>query len=239
MLMPRRTERISRPEANPLMASLAAAGLCTYHWRIGADAISWSPNAESVLGAASEAIATGRNFAGLLDPGNVTSRFEAVMRSASRDMGEGVAFRIEYLLRPQGRQSTEAIWVEDHGRWYAGPDGKPAEVMGVLRRIDERQKREQSLRYLGNFDPLTGMMNRGRFSEALGEAIASARAKGKASGLLIVSISNIESINEAYGYETAEETIVATDSGVKMLTIDSDLPACEVNGRTRAFLLQK
>jgi antitoxin VapB len=37
----------------------------------------------------------------------------------------------------------------------------------------------------------------------------------------------------------AEDTIVATDSGVKMLSNDPDWPAFEVNGRTRAFLLQK
>jgi antitoxin VapB len=37
----------------------------------------------------------------------------------------------------------------------------------------------------------------------------------------------------------AEDTIVATDSGVKMLSVDPDWPAFEVNGRTRAFLLQK
>jgi antitoxin VapB len=37
----------------------------------------------------------------------------------------------------------------------------------------------------------------------------------------------------------AEDTIVATDSGVKMLSVDPDWPSFEVNGRTRAFLLQK
>jgi len=37
----------------------------------------------------------------------------------------------------------------------------------------------------------------------------------------------------------AEDTILATVSGVKMLTIDPDWPTFEVNGRTRAFLLQK
>jgi antitoxin VapB len=35
----------------------------------------------------------------------------------------------------------------------------------------------------------------------------------------------------------AEDTIVATDSGVKLLTYDPEWPAFEVNGRTRAFLL--
>ena len=35
----------------------------------------------------------------------------------------------------------------------------------------------------------------------------------------------------------AEDTILATSSGVKMLTNDPDWPAFEVNGRTRAFML--
>jgi Xaa-Pro aminopeptidase len=35
----------------------------------------------------------------------------------------------------------------------------------------------------------------------------------------------------------AEDTIVATDSGVKILSNDPDWPTFEVNGRTRAFLL--
>ena len=195
---------------DPLLLALAAAGSCAYRWNIGSDEISWSPNAAMLLGAPGDvSIKTGRNFASLLDPGNVTSRFETVMRSASRDMGEGVAFRIEYMLRPQGRGVPESVWVEDHGRWYAGPDGKPAQVLGVVRRIDERQKREQSLRYLGNFDPLTGMMNRGRFTETLGETIAAAKSTGSSPGLLLISIANIESINQAYGFAPAEETIVA------------------------------
>ena len=37
----------------------------------------------------------------------------------------------------------------------------------------------------------------------------------------------------------AEDTIVATSTGVKILTHDSEWPAFEVNGRTRAFLLHK
>jgi len=37
----------------------------------------------------------------------------------------------------------------------------------------------------------------------------------------------------------AEDTVVATNSGVKVLSNDPDWPTFEVNGRTRAFLLQK
>ena len=37
----------------------------------------------------------------------------------------------------------------------------------------------------------------------------------------------------------AEDTILATASGVKLLTFDPEWPTFEVNGRTRAFLLQR
>jgi len=37
----------------------------------------------------------------------------------------------------------------------------------------------------------------------------------------------------------AEDTIVATNSGVKLLSVDAEWPAFEVKGRSRAFLLQK
>jgi antitoxin VapB len=37
----------------------------------------------------------------------------------------------------------------------------------------------------------------------------------------------------------AEDTIVATNSGVKLLSIDPEWPAFEVKGRSRAFILQK
>jgi len=35
----------------------------------------------------------------------------------------------------------------------------------------------------------------------------------------------------------AEDTIIATNSGVKILSMDPDWPSFEVNGRTRPFLL--
>jgi len=35
----------------------------------------------------------------------------------------------------------------------------------------------------------------------------------------------------------AEDTILATNSGVKILSMDPDWPSFEVNGRTRPFLL--
>ena len=37
------------------------------------------------------------------------------------DAGDGVPFQIEYLFRPGGRGQPQGLWIEDTGRWFAGP----------------------------------------------------------------------------------------------------------------------
>ncbi len=184
------------------------SGLAAYHWDIARDAISWSPRAAEVLGCDPAAVDTGRHFAALLDPENLTSRYDTVMRGGLADAGSGVAFRIEYCFMPAGRTGRQSLWLEDLGRWHAGPDGRPAHVFGTLRRIGERHRQEQQLSYLGHCDALTGLMNRGRLMEALGGAMLAAEREGSSCAFLTVAITNLATINEAYGFEVADEVIL-------------------------------
>jgi diguanylate cyclase (GGDEF)-like protein len=188
--------------------AIKAVGEACYHWRIEDDVLRWSDNATAVLGCDSAALASGRAFASFLDPENFTSRYDTVMRSSLADQGDGVPFQIEYQFRPEGRSGRAHVWVEDHGRWFAGPDGRPIEVYGTVRRIDDRHKRDQQLSFLGNCDPLTGMMNRGRLAEALGEAMTVAAREGSSCAFVIAAINNLAVVNEAFGFEVADEVIV-------------------------------
>lgn len=200
-----------RREAGPghtALLAIEAAGLAAYRWTIATDEIVWSPHAAEVLGVDARQVSTGRDFASFLDPDNLTSRYETVMRAGAADGGNGVAFEIEYRFRPAGRDNRASLWVEDQGRWFAGSDGRPAEVLGVVRRIDARQKRDQHLTFLGNCDPLTGMMNRGRMMEALGGAMLAAARDGASCAFLVAAINNLSVVNEAYGFDVADEVIV-------------------------------
>jgi diguanylate cyclase (GGDEF)-like protein len=188
--------------------AMAASGEAAYHWTIESDAISWSANAGDIFGCDAAQLNSGRSFAAFLDADNFTSRYDTVMRNSLIDDGTGVAFRIEYLFRPEGRMGRAGIWVEDHGKWFGGGDGRPVEVYGTVRRIDDRHKRDQHLSFLGNCDPLTGMMNRGRMTEALGEAMTVAGRDGTSCAFLIAAINNLPVVNEAYGFEVADEVIV-------------------------------
>lgn len=191
-----------------LRLAVESAGLAAYHWLIDTDEINWSDNAAHVLGCDPRAIGTGRSYASFLDPDNFTSRYDSVMRTSQIDEGSGVPFQIEYKFRPEGRLGRASIWLEDHGSWYAGADGRPVEVFGTVRRIDARHQRDQHLSFLGNCDPLTGMMNRGRLTEALGEAMSVAQREGTNCAFVIAAINNLSVVNEAYGFEVADEVII-------------------------------
>ena len=195
-------------ELERVQLSLEAAGLAAYHWVIETDEITWSANASDVLGCDTRAIGSGRGFASFLDPDNFTSRYDTVMRTSVIDEGGGVPFQIEYKYRPEGRLGRSSLWIEDHGRWHGSPDGRPVEVFGTVRRIDARHQRDQHLSFLGNGDPLTGMMNRGRLTEALGEAMTVAEREDTNCAFVIAAINNLSVVNEAYGFEVADEVII-------------------------------
>ena len=205
-----------------IQRAVEAVGEATYQWVTETDDILWSPNMEAVLGCKLEAAGSGRAYANLLDGDNITSRYDTVMRSHAVDEGDGVAFQIEYLFRPDGRTGRRAIWLEDRGKWFVGKNGRPAEVFGTIRRIDDRHSRDQHLSFLGNCDPLTGMMNRGRLAEALGETISSANREQNNCAFLIAAVNNLAVVNEAYGFEVADEVIAALGRRLRQVVRTGD-----------------
>ncbi|NNE21675.1 MAG: EAL domain-containing protein [Rhizobiales bacterium] len=240
-------------ELERIRRSVMAVGEATYHWDIASDKIVWSANVPDVLQTSDDTlVATGRGYADLLDPDNFTSRYDAIMRSTSKDQGEGVPFSIEYLLNTERGQIRQAVWVEDCGRWYAGRDGQPSEAFGVVRQIDDRHERDQQLEYMGNCDPLTGMMNRGKLSEALAATMARATQEDTSCAFLIAVINNLAVVNDAYGFDIADEVIVSVGqrlnrivrtgdmigrySGAKFGIILSDCSEEEIRGAAERFL---
>ncbi len=205
-----------------IQRAVEAVGEATYHWVTETDDIQWSPNMEAVLGCKLEAAGSGRAYANLLDGDNITSRYDTVMRSHAVDEGDGVAFQIEYLFRPDGRTGRRALWLEDRGKWFVGKNGRPAEVFGTIRRIDDRHSRDQHLSFLGNCDPLTGMMNRGRLAEALGETISTATREQSNCAFLIAAVNNLAVVNEAYGFEVADEVIAALGRRLRQVVRTGD-----------------
>ena len=145
-----------------------SVGDVPYEWLIESDVLNWGDNVGAVLGISDlTTIATGRAFAQLLDPSyaDVALRCgDAVRRRPRAD--KGVLFQVEYCLQPHGPAGGK-LWIEDVGRWFPGPDGKPVRAHGVIRVINERHAQEEHLAYLSQFDALTGEVNRWRLTAVL------------------------------------------------------------------------
>ena len=199
--------RFDSPAGAPDAAAiLNSIGEAAYEWRLDTDALSWSGNAVAVLGVADMAeIGSGSAFAVRVEAYDGHSRRDAILQPGQSDQGAGVAYQVQYAFKRA--DSGEKTWLEDIGRWFAGPDGKPLRAHGVVRAIDARREHEQRLLKLAKYDPLTGEMNRAQLTEALSTALEAATRFRGSCGFLLVSIDHLGRLNEAYGFDAAEEVI--------------------------------
>jgi diguanylate cyclase (GGDEF)-like protein len=190
------------PDAAEILRSVGEAA---YEWRLDNDTLVWSDNAAAVLGVADmDRLANGRGFALRVDASDGQSRHDAVTQSGMTDDGAGVPYQAQYAFK---RKPGERTWLEDTGRWFAGPDGKPVRAHGIVRAIDQRHERERALIELANFDPLTGELNRAQLTEVLGATLEEAIRFRGSCGFLLVAIDHLGRLNEAYGFDVAEEAI--------------------------------
>jgi diguanylate cyclase (GGDEF)-like protein len=196
-------------------AILASVGVVPYDWHIETDRIVWGANACAILEVPDPAlIADGRAYAQLIDPQGGQSRSDLVLGTHARDEGEGVPYEIQYALRPTP-QSAPLHWIEDSGRWFAGPDGKPEHAHGVVRVIDARREEEQRLAYLSRYDALTGEMNRWHMTEVLEATLVDAIKVRSSCGFMLAGVDNLGRINEAYGFNIADEVIAAIAARIR------------------------
>ena len=192
----------ARPDAAAILESIGEAA---YAWRLDSDALTWTANAGAVLGIDIATVANGRAFAQRVDDEDGLSRIDAITRSEVADAGQGVSYVAQYAFRREG--SADKVWLEDCGRWFAGPDGKPARAHGIVRVIDERHEREFRLTRLAKFDPVTGDMNRAYLTETLEATLDEATRFRESCGFLLIAIDRLGHLNEAYGFDVTDDLI--------------------------------
>jgi diguanylate cyclase (GGDEF)-like protein len=191
------------PDMVDAAAVLRSIGDVVYEWRLDTDALVWSENAQHLLGVDATEIATGRTFARHVDAAGGLTRGEIIKEATQPDRGNGVAYLVRYAFK----RGDEKIWLEDLGRWFAGPDGKPVRAHGLMRCINERYERERQLEQRAKFDPLTGELNRVSLTEALGVVLDEAVRFRTTCGFLLVAIDHLGHLNEAYGFDVADAVI--------------------------------
>jgi diguanylate cyclase (GGDEF)-like protein len=196
--------RIDQPAIPDAAAIAASIGEVAYEWHIDTDALSWSANAGAVLGVDASAIASGRAFAQHVEADAGQSRADIVAAEQTAPDPAGVPYQLQYAFK---RADADNLWLEDSGRWFAGADGRPARAQGIVRVINERREHERKLLQAARFDLLTGEMNRSYLMETLTATLEeTVRFRGSC-GFLLIAIDRLGRLNEAYGFDVAEEVI--------------------------------
>jgi diguanylate cyclase (GGDEF)-like protein len=182
-----------------------------YTWDIATDLIEWQPNAAALLGVRSLAeVRTGTQLQARMAASDVAHWRAAILdaRTATRAV-HGIPYRIQFKFMPGGLPSGETIWLEDMGRWWPGPDGRPARSRGVIRLIDERYLEEQRLLTRDEDNASTEELNRARLSNALGAVIGRAERTRQPSAFFMATVNNIDAINSSFGHDVGDEVIAA------------------------------
>jgi diguanylate cyclase (GGDEF)-like protein len=207
-------------DAERLRLAVSGAGIVAFDWTVADDQISWDGTAEILpQQIVQRDHSHGRALLGLMNS-KCRQRFTALIE---RNGPDAVAFDIDVeVASPLG-----TVWYVFLGTRIASADGVTDRLTGVIREITERKHQLHRLTYLATRDELTGHLNRNSLRAELAEAIATAQNQERHCGFLVASIDRLAIINDSYGFDAADEVIVAVGE-----RLSRSLRSTDVIGRT-------
>ncbi|MGF6428398.1 MULTISPECIES: putative bifunctional diguanylate cyclase/phosphodiesterase [Bradyrhizobium] len=209
------------PPVPPAASILASLGQATFAWDLATGAIAWSDNVAAVFpDIPVAALASGAELAKLIEPSR-SVRSDALGAPAPVRGGEGVPYRIEYGVRAV--TSAPVIWIEETGCWFAGADGRPARVQGVVRINNERHARDEQLLKLSRHDPLTNELNRTHLIASLAETMEECARFRSSCAFMLIGIDHLARVNDAFGFDVADAVIAEVAKRIRARLRSGDM----------------
>lgn len=202
-------------------ALLIALNQASYEWCLETDRLAWSAGAVKVLGVHDETlIASGKAFARLIDLDTPGGRHEAMIQGISGQWLEGVPYCLRYAYRAHSRGRKR--WIEDRGRWFAGPDGRPASARGLVRIVAECGEDEAAAL------PMAATAIR---DHAFASTLARACESGRQAGLFLVSVNRLGTIHAEFGAVVADAVSAQVMRGLRTVLRIGDSLASVADGK--------
>lgn len=187
---------------HPILASLLGAGDIAYHWDFASGRIVWVGDDGHLIG--QPMIDVANHISQLMqffNPEDSPARLRA-LHMATRQQER---FDCEYRLR---HESGYFVWVHDRGKTMCDSLGNPTGMVGIIRRIPDRQLFDPRSERLHEFDELTGLFNRRHLRETLHDVMVQGFRYGFAAGFLTIGVDHLGKINEGYGFAAADAVLV-------------------------------
>ncbi|HVF35196.1 MAG TPA: EAL domain-containing protein [Candidatus Saccharimonadia bacterium] len=97
--------------------------------------------------------------------------------------------------------------------------------VGVLTDITDRKRAEQELRYLANYDTLTGLPNRTLLGERLAHALIRARRHGAKVAVLFLDLDRFKHVNDSMGHAAGDRLLKAAAARIMSAVRETDTVA--------------
>ena len=104
-------------------------------------------------------------------------------------------------------------------------NGMRTNYVGVLSDITDRKRAEQELRYLANYDTLTGLPNRTLLGERLGHAIIRARRTARKVAVLFLDLDRFKHVNDSMGHAAGDRMLKAAGARLRATVREADTVA--------------
>jgi diguanylate cyclase (GGDEF)-like protein/PAS domain S-box-containing protein len=126
----------------------------------------------------------------------------------------------------------ERRWFETHSRAIVDSDGQLDGVLCIIRNVDRRKAREESLAAAAMTDHLTGLPNRRAFLTEASDAALSA-----GSCVVVLDIDHFKQVNDRHGHDAGDEVLRSFASVALRLMRQCDM-AARLGGEEFAFLVR-
>ncbi len=93
--------------------------------------------------------------------------------------------------------------------------GNRTHYVAVMADITDRKRAEQELRYLANYDTLTGLPNRALLGERLAHAVIRARRTSRKVAVLFLDLDRFKHVNDSMGHATGDRVLKAVGSRLR------------------------
>jgi diguanylate cyclase (GGDEF)-like protein/PAS domain S-box-containing protein len=154
--------------------------------------VTWNPAAERMFGySAAEAVGKPISF---LFPKEKRHELAPILKSIRR--GERLEHYETVRVRKDGTHIDVSVTISP----ILGRGGKILGASVIARDITEHKKAQERIQYLATHDSLTGLLNYGAFTDALGAELRRSERSGCAFSLLLFDLDGLKAINDHYGH---------------------------------------
>ena len=152
----------------------------------------------------------------------ITPPNDPLMVHIERDvLGRRTFQEVELRVTADGRE----CWWSLTGKPAFDESGNYLGYIGTGSDVTERKVAERRITMLAHHDPMTGLLNRTKFTEHLNSCVARLERYGTPFSVMFLDLDQFKSINDSHGHMAGDQLLVQVAQRIQAMLRETDLPA--------------